>query len=364
VVKFSCPEEIDFVSKSCISTKESSALYFRNMIKSFKNPYVGNKKDLMVEIINILKKNDIKYNSILDLFCGSACISMMMKLMGKRVVANDILLSSSVYAEAFVKNNTVVITNDESKFIIKNDDGFDNHNHFVLDNFVDRFTKEEANNLDRIHHNIYKIFPSNSALDKTKRALVFANLQLFIMDRCFIGGRLNNGQILAKVDHRIKHHRNRGQEINFNRLEWKNLNIENDIGGHEVYNKDCINLLKENNPVVDVAYIDPPYGAAQSDYVTMYSFCESYIRQSRDIFSENCKKFVDVSNYEDNFRQLISELIYIPVWVISYNDSSWSNINKITETISEVRKIREVHAVNYQYKYRKKSDSVEYIIVA
>ena len=364
MVKFSCPEEIDFVSQSCINTKESNILYFRNIIKSLKNPYVGNKRDLIVEIINVLNKNKIEYTSVLDLFCGSSCISMMMKLMGKRVVANDILLSSSVYAEAFVKNNTEVIDTDESEFIIKNDDGFDSYNHFVLNNFSDRFTKEESNNLDRIYYNIHKIFPSNSVFDKTKRALVFANLQLFIMDRCFIGGRLNNGQILAKVGHRIKHHRNRGQQINFNKIEWKNLNTENDLGGHEVYNKDCIELLRDDKPSVDVAYIDPPYGAAQSDYTTMYSFCESYIRQSTDIFSENCKKFVDVSNYEENFRQLISELIYIPVLVISYNDSSWSNIDKIKEVISEVRKIREVFAVNYQYKYRKKSDSVEYLIVA
>jgi len=364
MVKFSCPEEIDFVSQSCVNTKESNILYFRNIIKNFKNPYIGNKRDLIVEIINVLKKNNIEYDSILDLFCGSACVSMMMKLLGKRVVSNDILLSSSVYAEAFVKNNIVKISTDESEFLIKNDEGFDNHNHFVLDNFIDRFTEEEANNLDRIYYNIYKVFPSDSALDKTKRALVFANIQLFIMDRCFIGGRLNNGQILAKVDHRIKHHRNRGQQINFNKIEWKNLNIENDLGGHEVYNKDCIELLKNDKPAVDIAYIDPPYGAAQSDYAAMYGFCESYIRQSTDIFSGNCKKFVDISNYEENFRQLISELIYIPVWAISYNDSSWSNIDKIKEVISEVRKIREVYAVNHQYKYRKKSDSVEYLIVA
>ena len=324
--KISCLEEINFDTSNCEETRISRLLHYRNIIKNFKNPYIGNKRDLIIDLVKALDKNDIQYDSILDLFCGSACVSMIMKMIGKRVVANDILSSSAVYAEAFVKNNSVEISQDESEFITKNESP---HSNFVLDNFLDRFSVTEAGHLDRIYENIYQIFNTNSDIHKTKRALVFANLQLFIMDRCFIGGRLNSGQILAHFDHRLKHSRNSGQEMNFNQIKWKNLNIAKDIGGHEVYSKDCIDLLKNDKPKIDLAYIDPPYGTAQSDYVMMYSFFESYMKQKMDIFGENEKKFINVSNYEDNFRQLIYELSYIPAIAISYNNSSWYNINKI-----------------------------------
>jgi len=370
------PVEIDFDDLVSVKTFESNILYNINLVNALPNPYVGNKRKVIFEICSLLEKNNIIYNSILDLFSGSSCFSIVMKLMEKRVISNDILTSSYVYASAFVEQQKT-LSQEKINFLLKNK--AKKTSTFVKDNFLNRFTLAEAEILDFYYTNILEMFSLNKKTDglfasdgclNPNAAIAFANMQLFILDKCFVGGRLNNGQVLAKRDHRISHKRNNGYEMNFNNLHWYSF-AESDKNNHKAFcldATDCLNddFLHNNKP--DIVYMDPPYGGQQSDYAKMYSFFESYIYQKlHDQWrTQKQNKFSQKKIYEDNFRKVIEESLYIPTLVLSYNDSSWADIQYILNIIKDFRNIIDVKKIEYKYKYRNNKNKlgVEYIIIA
>ena len=215
-----------------------------------------------------------------------------------------------------------------------------------------------------------------------------AYMQNYIIEHCFVGGRLNNGQVLAKTDHRINHSRNKGKEMSFKDVSW-NSPIPGQVGlDYKAFNEDAGYLLQnlsENNISPDLCYIDPPYGGDQSDYSTMFDFIEGYQwltskdqrNQPVDSYYDWCKekierkakarkKFINSKNYVDHFDELIKATVDIPWIAISYNDSSWGSIDEMTTVVNKYRKDAIVKEFSYSYKYRsgENSKGVEYLILS
>ena len=138
---------------------------------------------------------------------------------------------------------------------------------------------------------------------------------------------------------------------------------------------DTIALLKSGFCDVDCVYFDPPYGlTGTSNYAEMYRFLEEYIYgdqlENLPHIISHAHRFVKKRNYEDNFREMLVAANHIPIWLFSYNDSSWKDIDYIQNVIREYRQdvIVEVLDKNYRYLYRRKQGrkdkSIEYLIVA
>jgi len=49
--------------------------------------YMGSKNKIINELYKVFKKN--KFDTVLDLFSGSASVSYLLKSMGKKVISND-----------------------------------------------------------------------------------------------------------------------------------------------------------------------------------------------------------------------------------------------------------------------------------
>ena len=130
-----------------------------------------------------------------------------------------------------------------------------------------------------------------------------------------------------------------------------------------------MDLFVKDLPDFDLIYIDPPYGGDQSDYAEMYRFVEEYVWQS-DMENipgiESANKFVKSKSYDEQFRLLLSVLPGTSAWAISYNNDSWSDIDKIKKIVSEFKTDIIVKEIDYEYQYRKHSHSsgVEYLLVA
>ncbi|MCD6435400.1 MAG: DNA adenine methylase, partial [Clostridiales bacterium] len=336
------PIEIDFKAGCTVSSFDSKLTYIQKKLYAFRNPYIGNKRKLASNIIKTIDSYGIKYDSVLDLFCGSSSMSMAFKILGKSVYCNDIMQSCYMNALAFILNGEVTLTEDEKKFLLSNVPDIEIDPFFS--DYEDRFTKNEIRFLNNYHYNIGELFSPflSDGLTRIKSALCFAYIQNYIMEHCFVGGRLNNGQVIAKLEHRMNHARNKnrntneGMEMSFNDIQWNNPIPDTKGANYNVFGLDAIYLL-ENLEKFDISpdlcYIDPPYGGDQSDYSSMFDFIEGYINfQKKEDRSDSKarQKFINSKSYSNNFKELMRATVQIPWMVVSYNNSSWGNIDEIS----------------------------------
>lgn len=351
--------EINFETGSCEETLRQKTAYIAERMRSIKNPYTGNKKKLVVDIFTAIEKHGYKFASMLDLFCGSASVSIAAKHLGKKVYSNDLMKFAYYHAKAFVENQGTWLSVSDMTWLRNN--RLPSCGSFVRDNYAERFTPEEALLLDSYRANIVNRWP----VDSVQFAVAMLQLLHYVMENCFIGGRLNKGQVLADRDHRLNHSRNQGVAMSLLSIPHYCFDIDSPVSGHKSFNRDAIELLSSgdaNN--VDLCYIDPPYGAEQSNYFIMYRFFEEYIAGQKVEPNENTSKFVSTSNYDSHFEQLLDAARNIPTLVFSYNDSSWSSIEDIEKIIKRFRQKVIVENVEYPYKYRdQKSSAKEYIVL-
>jgi adenine-specific DNA methylase len=143
---------------------KSAAVHIRR-IEKLPLPYTGNKKKLLYHIHDAIAEHDIQFDTVLDAFAGSASVALLLKLMGKRVIANDLLTSSYLFSVAFVENPGIRLSEEEQEFLLNNENS--NKGTFVEDNYVgkglredgkdcrfNKFTLREARHLDNFRANI------------------------------------------------------------------------------------------------------------------------------------------------------------------------------------------------------------------
>lgn len=364
-----------------------------------KNPYVGNKRKMLVDFAKVFYdlglKDVIKKGKVLDLFAGSAFVGYFFKRMGAAVWSNDLLASSFL-------NSLILIECERNRPANRSVESFFSPKTLSTSGCAQdyvgvRFSKEEAESLDSFCANIeteygwsirQRIEKSsdprkiesfgehvhdgslesfmNSADDNVGYEILAITQSVihYVMDRCYVGGRLNNGQVLAEVSHRLAHARNQGCEMKFSRINpyW---GVCCNNGRRSIATKmDAVQLLESHCPDVDLIYIDPPYGGDQSDYSEMYDFFEKFVGYDRP---ETAERFAAKKRYEENFIKLVSHLPPKSIWTFSYNDDSWESCDRIKAIIQDFERSEIiVKEVDYRYKYRskEKSSGTEYLIVA
>lgn len=199
------------------------------------------------------------------------------------------------------------------------------------------------------------------------KAFLLRNMENNILSNCFIGGRYNQGQVIAKLDHRLQHEKHKGvTDIDFvqtliadytkyGRYDW----LVSSEGKQPclALNCDIIELLENTDFITDMVYLDPPYGGASSDYAYLYQFLEEFVYgeklENLEHIQKYGKRFSNAKTYEENFTRLLSLLDRFPIWVISYNDSSWQSKDYIVKILKQFRQnVRVFNIDNYVYNYR------------
>lgn len=328
----------------------NEAAQAQSIVSDVNNPYIGNKKKLLFYIAKSCYKN-LPYsnlNTVCDLFAGSSVVGCFFKLLGKKVTANELLLSSYMHGVALHKANEITISKMNWEFLCGNIN--QKSDKFISERYSDkRFTETESAFLDNFYANAFELYENQHVNFCASLSL----LMQFVMENCFLGGRLNSGQILAEKNHRIAHQRNQGREMNFNNFAPNFVRIDGPIS--EMHHGDAIEFL-QNNRNFDLYYIDPPYGGDQSDYAQMYKFCEEYVWRKEfgeiSVLQKNSKKFSKHKNYQESFEELLESLPRTAFWLFSYNDSSWANVETIMNSVSRFNRKVKVDCIEYPYKFR------------
>lgn len=331
---------------------------------SLKNPYTGNKRSILPDIAKALSDHQIKYESVLDLFSGSGVVSLFFKLMGKDVYSNDLLMSNYYNTLCLCEEDGGVPDQITLDWLLNNENS--HKDSFVKQNYSNRFTEEEADFLDNYRANV-------DALDFTnvdKEASLLCMLH-YVLNNCFLGGRLNGGQVLANLEHRVAHNRNKGESMKFQLAPLPTFKSDYHCTC-KAYNGDAleaIDWVMEDMGTVDLAYLDPPYGGDQSDYAQMYAFCEEYVLGDKldnlEHIQQNANKFVNKKDYTDQFDTILQNLHWIPTWAISFNASSYKSVDKIVSQIKNHKKEVTVVDIKHQYHYRlDRGAASEYLFIA
>jgi len=369
----------------------SRAAIARAKLGASRNPYVGNKKKILVDFAEILYRHDlhkvIDGGRVLDVFSGSAFVGYLFKHLGAAVWSNDVLASSFLNSAAIVDSNECLGHEDFELLMSQRPETFD---RLVFDNgyVPSRFTEGEADRLDQIRtaiemvrdqpiEDVIKHIELSAPFDAYGKAIStspefidrcimsqhLASLVLYVTGKTFVGGRLNKGQVLAELEHRIKHVRNKGNTISFKNIPYCGKAALNN-GLQSVSTRlDIVELFENKKPEVDMIYLDPPYGGEQSNYAKMYSFFEFWLGQKEG--ASGSDRFTMSKSYEENFMKMLSVLPTEPAWVLSYNESSWANIEKIKGCISEFRDNVQYEQIDYRYNYRKvRYSGIEYVVMA
>jgi adenine-specific DNA-methyltransferase len=302
--------------------------------------YTGNKRKVLKNLWTVMEEDGIVFDSFFDAFSGSSVVSLFMKFMGKRVVANDFLTSSYLNAAMLVENPGYYLSEDEMNFLVNNQIA-NPKSGFIYSNFKDvRFTEQECFELDRFRVNMelvgskfngdrlfdlenckprfeqlktvesklpkewlgmgkefsewflkYNGSFENSIIysEDRKKHLAIASavrmMNLTVLKNCFIGGRYHKGQVIANLDHRLGHKMHKGVDnVEFTKIFLSDYyNPKYDILYDESYqpcqalNCDIMELLQNTDFTTDVMYLDPPYGGSSTDYAHMYQFMEEYV---------------------------------------------------------------------------------------
>ena len=111
---------------------------------------MGSKFRLLPWIMEVLDRLD--FDTALDAFSGSGCVSYLLKALGKEVTANDFLNFSATITKALVENAEVTLSYDEIIALQRHDN---RHLHFIERTFSGIFfTTEDLRFLDRVWWNI------------------------------------------------------------------------------------------------------------------------------------------------------------------------------------------------------------------
>jgi site-specific DNA-adenine methylase len=194
--------------------------------------------------------------------------------------------------------------------------------------------------------------------DKYKGAFSLFAIENHINQHCFLGGRYYNGQTLAKMEHRLQHPKGNGKGIDNIRMNNEDFKKVMGNGQSMVFNSDIIDLLESKTIDADLLYLDPPYGNASSDYAMLYRFLEEYLYEQplneMEHIQKGAKRFNKIKNYQEQFEHLLSLCGNFKTWLISYNESSFANIDTITSIIKNTGKT-DVKVINVPitYQYRK-----------
>lgn len=204
----------------------------------------------------------------------------------------------------------------------------------------------------------------NEMYEKYKGAFSLLAIENHVNQHCFLGGRYYNGQTVASLEHRLQHDKNKGAEITDIPVSVDKFKDVLVAGDGIVFNSDIIELLEADIVKTDMLYLDPPYGGASSDYAVLYRFLEEYLYEDKlenlEHIQKGSKRFSKKKGYQDQFEHLLSLCGNFDTWLISYNESSYADLDTIVGTIKNAGKSEvEVFEVPITYQYRKGKNIVD-----
>jgi DNA adenine methylase len=230
---------------------------------------MGSKQRLLGHIADVAAGSSRR--TFVDAFSGSGCVAHHMKMLGYRVVTNDVLAFAFHWARAAIENSSVTLTRDDCDLLLAPSRAAGT---FIADTFADLyFTDDENALLDSFSANV-------SALDDPyQQSLAYAAMTRACLKRrprgvfTYVGMRYDDGR--ADLRTSLADH------FRASALAWNAAVFDNGFA-HEARHGSATTLAVDEPSLV---YVDPPYFSVRSDndYTRRYHFLEGLVSYWRGI---------------------------------------------------------------------------------
>lgn len=311
--------------------------------------YMGSKKVLLQFIWDTVKQ--LKFQSVLDAFSGSSCVSHLFKVHGKQVLTNDHLEYAYHIANATVANNRERLNDADLELLLRPNR---RRRQFIQRTFKGMYFSDDDNKfLDNVSANIRDMESSH------KRSLAIAALCRACVKRrprgifTFVGlDKYDDGRLDLRL-HLREHFLRAVAE--FNRAVYDN---ESQC---VAYNEDIFDL---QIPAPDLVYLDPPYVTPHSDndYLRRYHFveglCSYWERPGSEILHHTKTKklrryptpFASKTTIYDAFERLVEKFASSTI-VISYSSNCLPNRGELIDILKNHRRAVTVKKFSHRYSF-------------
>ena len=338
-----------------------------NIIENFPGTrFMGSKYSVLPSIKECIRNLD--FNTVLDAFSGSGCVSYLFKQLGKEVYSNDHMHFAYHIAKSTVENNKIQLEGEDIAMLMTRNM---NSKSFISDTFDGLYFSEEENIfLDSLQANIERLD------SEYKKSLAYSAISRACLKRrprgifTFVGDRYNDGRKDLKIS--LQDHFRENIDL------FNNAVFDNDQD-NIAFNKDVFSL----DIKADLVYLDPPYYSQKSDndYIRRYHFIEGFARNWEGVDIQYETKTNKFKRYDtpfgyknriyDAFEDMI-EKFHKSILVISYSSNSLPKKWEIVDMLKKYKQHVKVSLVEHQYSFgthsHKKNNKTnqvsEYIFVA
>ncbi|MCD8292879.1 MAG: DNA adenine methylase [Prevotellaceae bacterium] len=292
-------------------------------------------------------------HTVLDAFSGSQSIAYMLKQQCKKVVTNDFMRFNYLIGKALVENPKYTLDKEDLDIL------FSANSNPSTFNLMQRlftglfFNSEDAAFADSFRSNVCRME------NPYKQALALT-IMCRSMTRKVTMGHFAHTQALVYAANPARVKRNRSlvrplKDI-FTELYPEYNAAVFDNGRENVSCQENILDLLPRLDGIDLVYFDPPYCNSHADYQSFYHLLETYVEYWKDKQFVNGVKRYEPKRYSGfdknseapaNLRLMFERANHIPIWLVSYNDRSYPDINTMVGMIDTYRHV-EIQRKTYQ----------------
>jgi len=336
-----------------------------------KTRYQGSKYKLLNWLWEYLA--DLDFDTALDAFGGSACVSHMLKAKGKAVTFNDVLAANYFVGQAIVANDDEALSDSDISWVLRQQEGI-GYDDFVQRTFHDiYFTDDENEWLDVVAQNIPRLSTLN------RRAIAYyALFQAAISKRPYnLFHRKNLYMRTSDVP------RSFGNKATWDKpfaehfaafAREANSAVFSNGRTCQALNMDAVEVPDD----YDLVYIDTPYISRKGigvDYRGFYHFLEGLVHYKDwpDMVDYRSKHrrlkpaespWTDPKRIHEAFRALFSRFAGSTL-VVSYRSDGIPSPEKLAEMMRAVKGKVSLYALNGKYTYvlSKNRKSTEVLLI-
>ena len=326
---------------------------------------MGSKRRLLPWLYEIL--GALEFESALDPFCGSGCVSYLFKSMGKRVVSSDFLNFTATLAKATIENNRHRLDDCTVNNLLSPAPGAPN---FIEETYAGIFyTRDDLRFLDQVSANI-------AGLGNTyQKALAMSALLRACLKRQPRGVFTISGD-LGKYDDGRRDLRLSLEEHFIEQIEAFNQVVFDNHQRNRASKADVFDIRPRN---IDLVYLDPPYVPRSDDncYIKRYHFLEglSCYWDGLDIdYSTKVRKipkrFTPFS-YRRTALEAFDRLFFRfrnSIVVLSYSSNGYPDLEQLEKLLKKYKDQVQVFEKSHRYHFGThsavtRSAVTEYLVV-